>query len=271
MSNTTLGITSALDTDFDSDASLDARLGKLGDALGKLRSQASAFGSNLAIVENRNDFTKSMINTLETGAANLTLADTNQEAANLPALRPASSELDRPVDGLAGRSAVLRLSDRQPPPALTTGGLRSAFLLQPPEARAIVAGMTRTRHSEQPGQRRLLLAAIPADLPTVSTMSRSSRSSPMSGARGGALALLALPLPCPLPSLPGPLLAAWVDRADLKLGCYSPTSARRAHLRPGDRPQCEILLLIRLVAASRLAFTPQPGNRRSSCPRPKRC
>ncbi len=78
VNNTTLGITSAADADFDSDASLDARLGKLGDALGKLRSQASAFGSNLSIVENRNDFTKSMINTLETGAANLTLADTNQ-------------------------------------------------------------------------------------------------------------------------------------------------------------------------------------------------
>ena len=52
-----------------------------------LRSQSSAFGSNLSIVQNRQDFTKSMINTLETGAANLTLADTNEEAANLLALQ----------------------------------------------------------------------------------------------------------------------------------------------------------------------------------------
>jgi flagellin len=52
-----------------------------------LRSQASEFGSNLSIVETREDFTKSMINTLETGAANLTLADTNEEGANLLALQ----------------------------------------------------------------------------------------------------------------------------------------------------------------------------------------
>jgi len=110
VSNTTLGITSALDTDFDSDASLDARLGKLGDALGKLRSQASAFGSNLAIVENRNDFTKSMINTLETGAANLTLADTNQEAANLLALQT-RQQLSSTALSMASQAdqAVLRL------------------------------------------------------------------------------------------------------------------------------------------------------------------
>ncbi len=110
VSNTTLGITSALDTDFDSDASLDARLGKLGDALGKLRSQASAFGSNLAIVENRNDFTRSMINTLETGAANLTLADTNQEAANLLALQT-RQQLSSTALSMASQAdqAVLRL------------------------------------------------------------------------------------------------------------------------------------------------------------------
>ncbi|MBO6551235.1 MAG: flagellar protein, partial [Rhizobiales bacterium] len=35
----------------------------------------------------RQDFTKSLINVLETGAANLTLADTNEEGANLLALQ----------------------------------------------------------------------------------------------------------------------------------------------------------------------------------------
>jgi flagellin-like hook-associated protein FlgL len=110
VNNTTLGITSAVFADFDSDASLDARLGKLGDALGKLRSQASAFGSNLSIVENRNDFTKSMINTLETGAANLTLADTNQEAANLLALQT-RQQLSSTALSMASQAdqAVLRL------------------------------------------------------------------------------------------------------------------------------------------------------------------
>ncbi len=110
VNNTTLGITAAVDADFDSDTSLDARLGKLGDALGKLRSQASAFGSNLSIVENRNDFTKSMINTLETGAANLTLADTNQEAANLLALQT-RQQLSSTALSMASQAdqAVLRL------------------------------------------------------------------------------------------------------------------------------------------------------------------
>ncbi len=110
VNNTTLGIAAAVDADFDNDASLDARLGKLGDALGKLRSQASAFGSNLSIVENRNDFTKSMINTLETGAANLTLADTNQEAANLLALQT-RQQLSSTALSMASQAdqAVLRL------------------------------------------------------------------------------------------------------------------------------------------------------------------
>ena len=35
----------------------------------------------------RQDFTKAMINTLQTGADNLTLADTNEEGANLLALQ----------------------------------------------------------------------------------------------------------------------------------------------------------------------------------------
>ncbi len=110
INNATLDITAAVFADFDNDASLDARLGKLGDALGKLRSQASAFGSNLSIVENRNDFTKSMINTLETGAANLTLADTNQEAANLLALQT-RQQLSSTALSMASQAdqAVLRL------------------------------------------------------------------------------------------------------------------------------------------------------------------
>ena len=63
----------------------------LKNALDTLRSQASAFGSNLSVVENRQDFTKNMINTLQTGAANLTLADMNEEAANLLALQTRQS------------------------------------------------------------------------------------------------------------------------------------------------------------------------------------
>jgi flagellin-like hook-associated protein FlgL len=105
-----LGIEAAANADFDSDASLDTMLDTLKGALDDLRSQSSTFGSNLSVVENRNDFTKSMINTLETGAANLTLADTNQEAANLLALQT-RQQLSSSALSMASQAdqAVLRL------------------------------------------------------------------------------------------------------------------------------------------------------------------
>ena len=73
--------------DLDNDAGIDQMLAEVKLALNSVRSQSSSFGSNLSIVENRQSFTKNMINTLETGAANLTLADMNEEAANLLALQ----------------------------------------------------------------------------------------------------------------------------------------------------------------------------------------
>jgi flagellin len=79
------------DKDLDSDANIDTLLGDLKSALNDVRSQSSAFGSNLSIVENRQAFTKNMVNTLQTGAANLTLADMNEEAANLLALQTRQS------------------------------------------------------------------------------------------------------------------------------------------------------------------------------------
>jgi flagellin-like hook-associated protein FlgL len=51
-----------------------------------LRSQASAFGANLSVVQIRQDFNKNLINVLQTGSSNLTLADANEEAANSQAL-----------------------------------------------------------------------------------------------------------------------------------------------------------------------------------------
>ena len=56
-------------------------------ALVTLRSQSQALSSNLQTVQVRQDFTKAMINTLNTGSDNLTLADSNEEGANLLALQ----------------------------------------------------------------------------------------------------------------------------------------------------------------------------------------
>jgi flagellin-like hook-associated protein FlgL len=87
-----LGVSTTLEaSDLDSDDNIDGELAKLKSALNEVRSQASSFGSNLSIVENRQTFTKSMINTLEDGAGNLTLADMNTEAANLLALQTRQS------------------------------------------------------------------------------------------------------------------------------------------------------------------------------------
>jgi flagellin-like hook-associated protein FlgL len=73
-------------TDFLDSNSANKVIASLGNASNSLRSQASALGSNLSIVQIRQDFSKSLINVLQTGASNLTLADTNEEAANSQAL-----------------------------------------------------------------------------------------------------------------------------------------------------------------------------------------
>ena len=73
-------------TDFLDNSSTNAVLAKLNTASTTLRSQASAFGANLSIVQIRQDFNKNLINVLQTGSSALTLADTNEEAANSQAL-----------------------------------------------------------------------------------------------------------------------------------------------------------------------------------------
>ncbi len=73
-------------TDFLDNASANSALTLLGSASTTLRTEASALGSNLSIVQIRQDFSKNLINVLQTGSANLTLADTNEEAANSQAL-----------------------------------------------------------------------------------------------------------------------------------------------------------------------------------------
>jgi flagellin len=72
--------------DFIDNASTNKVLASLTAASSTLRSEASSLGSNLSIVQIRQDFSKNLINVLQTGSSNLTLADTNEEAANSQAL-----------------------------------------------------------------------------------------------------------------------------------------------------------------------------------------
>jgi flagellin len=84
---TNLGLSSlAAGTDFLDNGSANKALAALSGASTTLRTEASALGSNLSVVQLRQDFSKSLINVLQTGASNLTLADTNEEAANSQAL-----------------------------------------------------------------------------------------------------------------------------------------------------------------------------------------
>jgi len=73
-------------TDFIDNITTNKILSTLNTASVTLRSQASAFGANLSIVQVRQDFNKNIINVLQTGSSNLTLADSNEEAANSQAL-----------------------------------------------------------------------------------------------------------------------------------------------------------------------------------------
>ncbi|MDQ8732595.1 flagellin [Bradyrhizobium sp. LHD-71] len=73
-------------TDFIDNNATNKVLEDLNSASSALRSQASTLGSNLSIVQIRQDFSKNLINVLQTGSSNLTLADTNEEAANSQAL-----------------------------------------------------------------------------------------------------------------------------------------------------------------------------------------
>jgi flagellin-like hook-associated protein FlgL len=68
-------------------AAIAAASSDLTAALTTLRAESQTLGASLSVVQIRQDFTKATINTLQTGSDNLTLADSNQEGANLLALQ----------------------------------------------------------------------------------------------------------------------------------------------------------------------------------------
>ncbi len=89
VSSANLGIRDAA-TDygnFASNSQIDTALSELTNALSSIRTQSSSLGSQLSTVQTRQDFTRATMGTLRAGADNLTLADQNEEAANLLALQ----------------------------------------------------------------------------------------------------------------------------------------------------------------------------------------
>ena len=84
--STGLGVvasTGSFQTNFD----INAALTNATTALQTLQNQASTFASNVSVIQARTDFTKSLINTLNTAADGLVLADSNQDGASLLALQ----------------------------------------------------------------------------------------------------------------------------------------------------------------------------------------
>lgn len=75
------------DNEWKGNADIDKALTQIEKATSLLRAQASEFGQNLATVTTRQDFTETMINNLVSGSDKLTLADMNEEAANMLALQ----------------------------------------------------------------------------------------------------------------------------------------------------------------------------------------
>ncbi len=72
---------------FGLNANIDTALTAISSALTTLRSNASTMGSRNTILSTRLEFTENLVNTLEGGTGKLTLADLNEESANLLALQ----------------------------------------------------------------------------------------------------------------------------------------------------------------------------------------
>ena len=104
-----LGISQA-SNNFQTNTSLANAASQLTASLSTLQNQAASFGTNLSVIQIRQSFTSATINTLQTGADNITLADTNQEGANLLALQTRQSLAETALSLAAqSQNSVLRL------------------------------------------------------------------------------------------------------------------------------------------------------------------
>lgn len=68
-------------------ADIEKAVEQIDGAISKLRTYAADFGTNYSVVQNREDFTDSIVNVLTEGSDKLTLADMNEESANMLALQ----------------------------------------------------------------------------------------------------------------------------------------------------------------------------------------
>ena len=86
-SSTGLKLASVSAADWETNTGVEATITSVENAINELRDMATEFGNNYSIVQTRQDFTENLINVLEEGADDLTLADMNEESANMLALQ----------------------------------------------------------------------------------------------------------------------------------------------------------------------------------------
>jgi flagellin len=82
-----LGLTAVSGTAFQQDTTIQNTINSINTSLSTVRAQSQTFGTNSSTIQTRQDFTKNLINTLQTGSDSLVLADQNQESANLLTLQ----------------------------------------------------------------------------------------------------------------------------------------------------------------------------------------
>ena len=92
------------------DTDISAAITELDAAKSTLRTNSQTLSNQLSTITIRDDYTSNMINTLNDGADKLTLADMNEEAANMLALQT-QQQLALSALSMASASAqgVLRL------------------------------------------------------------------------------------------------------------------------------------------------------------------
>ena len=91
----------AVEGGFQSDTDINAAIEQLSEATTQLRTQSSTFGANLSIVQNRQDFSKNLINILDTGSANLDERGPQRGSRQLAG--PVDPQLHRHLGALAGQ------------------------------------------------------------------------------------------------------------------------------------------------------------------------
>ena len=83
-SSQTLGLVTL---EWNSKEDVEKSIEELTGAINEIRAMSSEFGNHYNIITTRQDFTENLVNVLTEGADKLTLADMNEESANMLALQ----------------------------------------------------------------------------------------------------------------------------------------------------------------------------------------